>query len=145
LAPHLLQRTDRRSKSLEAAGPQRIISGTNATARRCKQRSRTTQHQGQSRRSYLVSVIKEGRRVRLLRSSDTPHTFAERLGVPSPAHDARLGREMSVAFELGLDGTEARIHVLHRIMLRSNSANAPVTWNSSQPIAVVVSMFCASR
>src|SRR5215510_14908885 len=36
----------------------------------------------------------------------------------------------------------ARTRVL--IMVRSNSANAPVIWNSSLPMGVVVPMFCGS-
>jgi hypothetical protein len=50
-APHLPQRADCRSRSLEALGPHRIIRGTIATASRCRQRSHTTQHHGQSQRS----------------------------------------------------------------------------------------------
>jgi hypothetical protein len=37
--------------------------------------------------------------------------------------------------------SEARIHRL-RIIDLSNSANAPVIWNSKRPVGVVVSMFC---
>ena len=48
---HFPQRAACRSRSLEAFGPQRIISGVNATASRCSQRSQTTQHHGWSRRS----------------------------------------------------------------------------------------------
>jgi len=51
LPPHLVQRADRRMRLLEASGPQRIISGTKATGRRCRQRSQTTQHHGWPRRS----------------------------------------------------------------------------------------------
>ena len=37
--------------------------------------------------------------------------------------------------------SEARIHRL-RIIDLSNSANAPVIWNSKRPVGAVVSMFC---
>ena len=51
LPPRSLQRADRRRRLLEACGPQRIISGTNATGRRCRQRSHTNQHHEWPRRS----------------------------------------------------------------------------------------------
>jgi hypothetical protein len=35
--PALVQRADRRSRSLEVLGPHRMISGTNATGLRCRQ------------------------------------------------------------------------------------------------------------
>jgi hypothetical protein len=46
LRPHLEQRADRRNMSLDASGPHLMISGTNATGRRCKHFSQTTQHHG---------------------------------------------------------------------------------------------------
>jgi hypothetical protein len=51
LPPHSVQRAERRIRLLEASEPQRIISGTNASGRRCRQRSQTTQHHGWPRRS----------------------------------------------------------------------------------------------
>jgi hypothetical protein len=38
LPPHAMQRADLQIRLLEASGPQRIISGTKATGRRCRQR-----------------------------------------------------------------------------------------------------------
>jgi hypothetical protein len=49
--PHLVQRADYRSRSLEASGPHLMMNGTNATGMRCMQYSQTTQHQGVPRRS----------------------------------------------------------------------------------------------
>jgi hypothetical protein len=59
----------------------------------------------------------------------------------APAHDAGLGCEVPIAFDLGLDGTEPSIHALAD-QLRSNSEKAPVTWKSSLPVGVVVSRCC---
>jgi hypothetical protein len=57
------------------------------------------------------------------------------------AHDSTLGREVPVAFDLGLDGAQASVDPL-LIMLRSNSKKAPVTWKSSLPVGVVASRCC---
>jgi hypothetical protein len=48
-ASHFSQCAERRSRSPEASGPQRMMNGVKATGLRCKQLSQTTQHQGQSR------------------------------------------------------------------------------------------------
>jgi hypothetical protein len=42
LRSHFVHRPDRRSMSLDASGPQRMMNGTNATGVRCRHRSHTT-------------------------------------------------------------------------------------------------------
>ena len=51
LAPQSVQRAERRSRSLQASSPHRMISGTNATGLRCRHRSQTNQSHGEPRRS----------------------------------------------------------------------------------------------
>jgi hypothetical protein len=54
--PHLVQRADRRSMSLEAAGPHLMIKGTKATGFRCMQCSQTTQHHSVPQRRLRQSL-----------------------------------------------------------------------------------------
>jgi len=60
--PHLVQRADRRSMSLDVSGPQRMMNGTNATGVRCKHFSHTTQDHGWPRWSCSRVGIGDGAR-----------------------------------------------------------------------------------
>jgi len=59
LRPHLVQRGDRRSMSLDESDPQQMINGTSVTSVRCRHRSQTTQHHGVPWRS--CSSVGRGR------------------------------------------------------------------------------------
>jgi hypothetical protein len=50
LPPHPVHRTERRSMSLEASGPHRMIQGASAVGARCRQRAQITQSHGVTRR-----------------------------------------------------------------------------------------------
>ena len=61
-----------------------------------------------------------------------------------PTHLASLADEFAVAGEL-VPTTLSPARTRCWIIDRSNSPKAPVIWNSSLPVGVVVSMFCWSR
>ena len=63
-----------------------------------------------------------------------PWPYERTPGRPRRLRTTAFGREVPVALDPGLDGTEASIHACP-IMLRSNSEKARVTWKSSLPFA----------
>jgi hypothetical protein len=78
LPPHRVHRADRRSMSLDASAPHRMMSGTSAAGERCWQRSQQTHSHGVTRRrSAFVAP-----------AAPFPSAMIERLAMVTPAMPA---------------------------------------------------------
>jgi hypothetical protein len=111
-------------------------------------------HQSARHRDLLQPLHRAGAKAHELCRPEHARALGELAACGLELLGVNAGAAKALAHDAGVPGGEGALGAIValtvlrpawmrlRIMVRSNSAKAPVIWNSRRPIGVVVSMFC---